>query len=66
MSPERFIHHLFLVQERISNSRENYQQSLSCSFRIGRQSVGPIVVETCKAIYLSLKDIYLKSPEFPE
>ena len=46
-------------------SGEN-QQSPSFSFRIGRQSVSWIVAETCKAIYLSLKDIYLKSPETSE
>ena len=46
-------------------SSEN-QQSLSFSFRIGRQSVSQIVAETCEAIYLSLKNICLKSPETPE
>lgn len=46
-------------------SGEN-QQLLSFSFRIGRQSVDRIVAETCEAIYLSLKDIYLESLETPE
>ena len=39
------------------------QQSLSFSFRVGRTSVSRIVAETCEAIYLSLKDTYLKRPE---
>ena len=39
---------------------------LSFAFRVGRQSVSRIVAETCEAIYLALKDTYLKSPEKPE
>ena len=38
----------------------------SFSFRIGRKNVSRIVTETCKAVYLLLKDIYLKSLETPE
>ena len=42
------------------------QQSLSFSFRIGKQSVSRIRAKACEAIYLLLKDIYLKSTKTPE
>ena len=34
--------------------------------RVGRKYVSLVVAETCEAIYLSLKNIYLKSPKTPE
>ena len=39
------------------------QQSLCYSFRLGKSTVSKIVAETCSAIYLCLKDTYLKSPQ---
>ena len=39
------------------------QQSLSLDFLMGRSTVSKIVSETCEAIYFSLKDPYLKSPQ---
>ena len=51
-----------LLALRFLASRES-QQSVSFSFRIGRQSVSRIVAEKCKAIDLLFKGIYLKSPQ---
>ena len=51
-----------LLALRFLASRES-QQSVSFSFRIGRQSLSRTVAEKCKAIYLLFKGIYLKSPQ---
>ena len=42
------------------------QQSLSYSFRVGRQTLSKIVSETCEAIYEALKDPYLRLPSSSE
>ncbi|XP_017263686.1 protein ANTAGONIST OF LIKE HETEROCHROMATIN PROTEIN 1 [Kryptolebias marmoratus] len=36
--------------------------SLSCQYHIGRSTISGIVKETCEALYLVLKDNYLKTP----
>ena len=42
------------------------QQSQSFNFRVGRSTVCGIIKETCAAIWLALKDTYLKFPEKEE
>ena len=64
MRPERFSYLLSLVQERISKEDTRFRKSISAEER--KQSVSRIAAETCKSIYLSLKDIYFKSPKTPE
>lgn len=39
------------------------QQSQSFNSRVGRSTVCAIIKETCAAIWMALKDTYLKSPE---
>ena len=38
------------------------QQSLSCSYCIGRSTLSTIIAEICRAIYTASKDCYLKNP----
>ena len=64
MRPERFSYLLSLVQERISKEDTRFRKSISAEER--KQSVSRIAAETCKSIYLSLKDIYFKSLKTPE
>lgn len=42
------------------------QQSLSFALRIGRATVCNIIKETCNAIWMGLKDDYLKAPQTEE
>ena len=39
------------------------QQSLSFSYRIGKATVSKIIRETLSAIWIALKDLYLRPPE---
>ena len=44
----------------------NFNVKVLSTIRVGRKYVNLVVAETCEAIYLSLKNIYLKSPKTPE
>ena len=45
---------------------ENSQQSMSFSYRVGRQTVSSIIKETCRAIWQVLNEKYLCAPKLPE
>ena len=40
----------------------NSQQSMSFSYRVGRQTVSSIIKETCRAIWQVLNEKYLRAP----
>ncbi|XP_071582147.1 uncharacterized protein, partial [Temnothorax nylanderi] len=42
------------------------QESLSLLFRIGQSTISGIIKETCKALYIVLKDTYLRFPSTEE
>lgn len=44
----------------------NSQQSMSFSYRVGRQTVSSIIKETCRAIWQVLDEKYLSAPKLPE
>ena len=44
----------------------NSQQSMSFSYRVGRQTVSSIIKETCRAIWQVLNEKYLSAPKLPE
>ena len=44
----------------------NSQQSMSFSYRVGRQTVSSIIKETCHAIWQVLNEKYLSAPKLPE
>ena len=44
----------------------NAQQSIACSFRIGKSTFSNIIRETCNAIYHCWKDTYLSKPKTEE
>ena len=44
---------------------ENSQQSMSFSYRVGRQTVSSIIKETCRAIWQVLNEKYLRAPSLP-
>ena len=44
----------------------NAQQSIACSFRIGKITLSNIIRETCNAIYDCQKDTYLSKPKSEE
>ena len=44
----------------------NSQQSMSFSYRVGRQTVSSIIKETCRAIWQVLNEKYLRAPNLPD
>nr|XP_058956579.1 putative nuclease HARBI1 [Pocillopora verrucosa] len=44
----------------------NSQQSMSFSYRVGRQTVSSIIKETCRAIWQVLNEKYLRAPSLPD
>ncbi|CAH3158975.1 unnamed protein product, partial [Pocillopora meandrina] len=44
----------------------NSQQTMSFSYRVGRQTVSSIIKETCHAIWQVLNEKYLRAPSLPD
>ena len=44
----------------------NSQQSMSFSYRVGRQTVSSITKETCRAVWQVLNEKYLRAPSLPD
>ncbi|XP_057296136.1 putative nuclease HARBI1 [Hydractinia symbiolongicarpus] len=64
MTPARF-GHLLSVTLRFLATGES-QQSLSLSYRIGRNTVSTIVTETCEALFTCLQAEYSRAPSIIE